>query len=293
MEPRFAAIYLDFENAFYFRKERITDEDAPELVLSMLRALKSHLRAESIEPIIVKAYADFDQLPDNILSSLYLAGADARHVMGSSHKNAADMRLCIDVMDTFYTRNDVRTFVVVAGDRDYIPVIRHIQEGGRSVRVCAFRGNASGDLLQVIGEEAFLDAALLLPDIEPARFEQKRQPAQVEPRPSGVLQAPPQPPAPKDVAFAKVSVDLTDSEKAALAFILAKFGHHSEVWLTPLLRELGAEYPQMADYERREVIARLKATGAIAVVKRAGEPYDYSVALINYNHPIVRELNPG
>nr|GFC79141.1 hypothetical protein [Tanacetum cinerariifolium] len=90
-------------------------------------------------------------------------GVDTRNVLGTDHKNAADMQLCIDALEVLYTRPDIGTFVLVAGDRDYIPVLQHLRRQARQVKVVGFRESVSGDLLLMLGEEHYINARQLLP----------------------------------------------------------------------------------------------------------------------------------
>ena len=73
------------------------------------------------------------------------------------------MQLCIDALEVLYTRPAIGTFVLVGGDRDYIPVIQHLRRQARQVKVVGFRESVSGDLLQMLGQEHFIDARDLLP----------------------------------------------------------------------------------------------------------------------------------
>jgi len=57
--------------------------------------------------------------------------------LASSGKNGADMQIVIDVMNTLYQREDVDTFVIVAGDTDYVPLINEIASRGKRCVVAA------------------------------------------------------------------------------------------------------------------------------------------------------------
>ncbi len=170
----YAAIFVDFENVFYFLQNQYAAlPDLTEYALELLRNLRAYLEEElNLNPILRYAYADIERLSAMPLGSLYLMGIEVRNVLGTQHKNAADMRLCIDAMQALYTRPDIGTFVFVAGDRDYIPVIQHIQTQARTVKAVAFRGNLSGDLLQNIGERNFIDALTLFDEESLKRLEQ-------------------------------------------------------------------------------------------------------------------------
>ena len=173
----FAAVFLDFENVYYFLKN--TFFDPPELndhILEILRNLRQKLNADySLDSIVLNAYADFERLDSSPQSALYLLGVDTKNVLGTEHKNAADMRLCIDVLEVLYTRAEISTFVLVAGDRDYIPVIQHLRRQARRVLGVGFRESVSGDLLQNLGENQFLDARELLNPATLERLEARRE----------------------------------------------------------------------------------------------------------------------
>lgn len=173
----FAAVFLDFENVYYFLKN--TFFDPPELndhILEILRNLRQKLSSDySLDSIVLNAYADFERLDSSPQSALYLLGVDTKNVLGTDHKNAADMRLCIDVLEVLYTRAEISTFVLVAGDRDYIPVIQHLRRQARRVLGVGFRESVSGDLLQNLGENQFIDARELLNEGTLERLETRRQ----------------------------------------------------------------------------------------------------------------------
>ena len=172
----FAAVFLDFENIYYFFKN--TFFDPPELndhILDMLRNLRDKLKTDyQLDSIILNAYADFERLDSAPMGALYLLGVDAKNVLGTDHKNAADMQLCIDVLEVLYTRGEISTFVLVAGDRDYIPVIQHLRRQARRILGVGFRESVSGDLLLNLGEGQFLDARELLDPATLERLEARR-----------------------------------------------------------------------------------------------------------------------
>ena len=166
----YAAVFIDFENVYYFLKNHFHDPpDLNDICLDIVRTLREKLSATGLDSLISYAYADFERLATAPQGALYLMGVSTRNVLGTDHKNAADMQLCIDALEVMYTRPDIGTFVLVAGDRDYIPVLQHLRRQARQVLVAGFRESVSGDLLQNIGAAQFIDARDLL---TPARVEQ-------------------------------------------------------------------------------------------------------------------------
>jgi len=341
----YAAVFIDFENVYYFLKNHYLDpQDPHDYALDLVRALRDALKRElGLDSLVLNAYADFDKIPTGPQGPLYLMGVSTRNVLGTDHKNAADMQLCIDALEVLYTRPAIGTFVLVAGDRDYIPVLQHLRRQARQVKVVGFRESVSGDLLQMLGQEHFIDARALLPverlqaleDHRTARLrlgqdlrrlrEQglvgvqsvaARQAAQdapvlgeaaegaAAPAASPALETPARPgvaePLPESPAtFAPVRRVTRDDERRCLEFLLTqvqKFGSQQdtpEIWASPFLRRLTDVLPELPDWERRQLLSHLRDAGAVRLEKREGEPHPFSVILVNYQHPDVRELNPG
>lgn len=160
-----SSLFIDAENVYYYllnnsRRDMLSPVD---IVVELVRGLRAYAAETLGAPIsIAHAYADFEQMESGTLSSLYLTGVETHNVLGAEHKNAADMRLCIDAMETLYRRPAIGAFILLAGDRDYIPVVQHLRKEGKRVILVAFRGTLSGDLLQVIGVENYVDAMSLL-----------------------------------------------------------------------------------------------------------------------------------
>ena len=298
----YAALFIDFENIFHYVRKRTVDSDrAHDIVLELIQELRKKLSTELAQSCIVQyAYADFEQIEGNAQGQLFLLGVETRNVVGTEHKNAADMRLCIDVMETMYTREEIGTFVLMAGDRDYIPVLQHLRKHAKTVQVVAFKENISGDLFTLVGD-GYIDAVSCLGKISQSElevgqerlsqyFEQRAEASNdqahqiAEARSNGKI-------AP--VAFAKTQRLEGKDNLIALEVMLHNFGDKPEVWFTPFLNKLRNALQHLAEYERKAIVTTLEMTGIIKVEKRRGEPHDYSVIVINWDHPDVRENNPA
>ena len=167
MQPRppapspYAAVFIDFENVYYFLKNHFADPpDLNDYVLELVRRLRDTLLERGLDCLVINAYADFERLPSAPQGGLYLAGVLTRNVLGTDHKNAADMQLCIDALEVHYTRPEISTFVLVAGDRDYIPLLRHLR-----------RCNDVAQRAVTLGHHPF-GAILVAPDHETVLLEQ-------------------------------------------------------------------------------------------------------------------------
>lgn len=300
-----AAIFIDYENVYYYLKNKY--KDPPELssyTSDIIRSLRREIeKGYGLQSIIMNAYADFEQIGSSSLSTLYLMGIHAQNVLGTAHKNAADMQMCIDLMQILYTRPDIQNFVLLAGDRDYIPVVQHLKRNGRQVWVCAFRDTISGDLLEIIGEKSFLDIGPLLSQealekMEMHReMEEAKQPfrpnvvgridlekiQKTERKATATIRHRPIVPRP--------SASL-GQEDYCLALILNYIEEtkYKEPGVTPLLRFLTDEMPLLANWERKELLSRLEGKGAIHIETREGFDFPFAVVIVNPEHPSVKEL---
>lgn len=300
-----AAIFIDYENVYYYLKNKY--KDPPELssyTSDIIRSLRGLIDKEyGLQIIIMNAYADFEQIGTGSLSTLYLMGIHAQNVLGTAHKNAADMQMCIDLMQVLYTRHDIQNFVLLAGDRDYIPVVQHLKRNGRQVWVSAFRDTISGDLLEIIGEKSFIDIGpLLSPEalekMDAHRVaEEAKQPfrpnvvgridldkiQRAERKATTTIRHRPVVPKPNPSL---------GQEEYCLALILNYIEEtkYKEPGVTPLLRFLTDEMPLLANWERKELLSRLEDKGAIHIETREGFDYPFAVVVVNQEHPAVREL---
>jgi uncharacterized LabA/DUF88 family protein len=299
-ELKYAAIFIDFENIFYFLRQRVVGRaDYSEIAIDTIRNLRKELLEKHRRQCIIQyAYADFERIGGSAQGAFYLIGVETLNVLGTDHKNAADMRLCIDAIETLYMRPEIETFVFVAGDRDYIPVVQHLRKRAKTVLVVSFKENVSGDLIQVAEERNFIDASTILPPGIQLQTEPRS-----EPRPAKPTVAPPVPAVAKDPrpvvqapqvpTFARPTPLARQDEQDALRIMLDYFGDKPEIWFTPYLHRQRQEMTHLAEYERRSLINELVDKGAIAIEKRPGAQGEYSVILVNYNHEDVRLLTPG
>lgn len=63
-------------------------------------------------------------------------------------KSLADPMMVCDIMQTLYERPFIKTFVIVSGDKDFIPLIRKIAEHGKRAIVVGVEGSTSYPLIK-------------------------------------------------------------------------------------------------------------------------------------------------
>lgn len=314
-----AAVFLDYENLYFHLKTAYHEPPSVnDIVLEILRNMRKKLSNEmNLDPIVFKGYADFERLHTPPLGSLYLMGIDTVNVLGTHHKNAADMRLCIDLMEVLYTRPDIQHYVLVAGDRDYIPIVQHLRRQGRKVTAVSFREALSGDLLEILGQNNVEEALDILSDDTRTSLQQHREAAVARQKaekahlPSittvgkidlnemggrsrtpysgtartSYTQRPVQNRELRNTYQNTKKDNLQICVQELVFFMREK--NVQEIWLSPFLRSLTDALPMLADYERKGLIEELEKNGAVRIEKRAGDPYDYSVIIVNLEHTMV------
>lgn len=264
-----ACVLIDYQNLHHHLKSQISDGSPADVCATLLDAIRDHLSDTRI--ITGRAYADFSGLDDHtrhVKRTLYLHGIEPVFVPATMHRNTSDLQLAVDAIEIRERRPEIETFVILTGDRDYVPLVQSLLSAGRRVVNVAFREHLAPYVLRHTGNGEYVDAESLLPD--------------------GALT--PQPPTgePIETTTFNAVADI-ESEDAfdALKVTIQHFGQYDEVYLTPLLRRLSEEMPR--DAEPKELIAELEEAGAVKLERRRGMPYDYTVLLVNDEHPEVQE----
>lgn len=129
------AVMIDFENLVYGLRDVFGEERVAELLnLEGLFGL-----AGEYGPVATsRAYGDwrFKEVNQHQVM-LYRAGVDLVHVFGRGGgiggKNAADVQMATDAIEAIWTLPHVQTFVIVSGDRDFLPVLKTLRRYGKTV----------------------------------------------------------------------------------------------------------------------------------------------------------------
>ncbi len=175
-----AVILFDYENVYLHLRERYF---APARLHATCRALGQGLIERLADApyhtavLWQAAYADFDRLPPGGAGGLARAGFEPVFVAGgSAHKNAADMRLCVDALELAHTRPEIGTFVLVSGDGDYLPLVQRLRRYGRRVVLVGFPENTATELAFLFSrvDGGFLEGLDLLPPAVRAELTERR-----------------------------------------------------------------------------------------------------------------------
>jgi uncharacterized protein (TIGR00288 family) len=227
------AVFIDFENVYVSVRDKLNANPNFEAIMDRCSDLG--------RVVISRAYADWYRYP-RVTSALYANAIEPIYVAtyyydkdmgrtGRAIKNSVDMNLCIDAMKTLFTNTNISKFVLVTGDRDFIPLVNSIRQQGKEVYIIGIGGAASTHLAQSADEFVFYEqlvgktpggsaaataianrATELTRNLEPAEYDDEpaappvrrerpeRQPAQpAAPTPPPVVQPAAQPAAESDV----------------------------------------------------------------------------------------------
>lgn len=154
------AMFIDLENLRYGLLNDYGQE--PDFTLLVEKAKKYG------RPSMMRAYADFAEHPSELNKNLQLCGVESinipvtrkRHKKNGETieriKNAADMALALDAITQAVeadANGKVKTFLIVAGDRDYIRLITLLRNKfGQRTIICGVPGSISADLETAAGE---------------------------------------------------------------------------------------------------------------------------------------------
>jgi uncharacterized LabA/DUF88 family protein len=138
------ALFVDWENIRYSMLNLHGQEPDP---------IKLRDKALKYGPLVVaKAYADFSE-HDGFRRRLDVAGIESEHypvkITNGRRQSSADVQMVIDIIDTVLDRPQVRTFILMTGDRDFIRIAARLRNRfGKSVVVSGVPGSMSHDLVQ-------------------------------------------------------------------------------------------------------------------------------------------------
>ena len=279
-----AAIFVDYENLYNHLKRLLPESERPSIYISeILEELQHYLAgSDQRETAILAAYADFGSLPRgrDLQRALYLLGAEPQFVPADLQPNASEIQLCVDAMDALNTRPEIRTFAIVTGDRAYLPLVQQFRRHGRGAFVATLTPPSSPDELPPAEDDFFLNARNLLSESARQKLDAKK--------PAGSDQ---QEASPKTPSRTKVPTKELDAGPPlhTLEVIEEYFGQYDEVYLTPLLRKLSELLGSSSD--PKSIISELEGAGAVRLEKRPGSPYDYTVLIVNEQHPEVQALH--
>lgn len=305
------AIFVDFDDLCASMEERYKaapEEAVTRAVLAVGKVNSFMQERMRITPIIRMAFADWSGSPD-VLNELYTMGIKVVHAKAGQSGETADIELSLALQEVVLSRSDIGTVAVVAGDRDYMPVIHRAIDKGRRVVVFSFQETLSGDIRRLLGDGncLFLDAAtgaVLEPGEEPVPVEEPEVEAEdaLEEAVEEEDEAPEEPVSPPTtipVAVNKekeywlgLSEDQLKALRSAIKAIRSLDPKHAGMKVSKfLVMDLSAALPGLDHLERKKVFNSLVEKGVVVVTTKTsmyGEVF--AIFQIPRDNPVVKEI---
>jgi uncharacterized LabA/DUF88 family protein len=144
------AVFIDLENLALGAGENLPGQADPIPFKALERLCRDYGNTS-----IRRAYADWSR-PEfaKHLHNLAQNGITLIQVtrFGAQQKNAADILMAVDAMEVLITHPEVGTFLLVAGDGDYSPLVQRLREFGKWVVGVGTKASASSRLVAVCSE---------------------------------------------------------------------------------------------------------------------------------------------
>lgn len=273
----YGSIFVDFENILLslVNQHGLSPVEAQNRVLNILGKVDNLLGTRRIRIVLRRAYADWGQYPA-VLGELYRMGYRIENVGATIRKNSADIELSLAVQETMMKGPNLSLLVIVAGDRDYIPIAMRALENARNLLFVSFQESLSGELKALVGSEGYLY-------VDPV---------------SGELIQPSAVKASKTEVLAKTKVrdqELTADELAALKAAIQAYDEYKplygDVRLSGFLVDaLAKALPALSHLDRKQVFSSLvKKRVILTSLKQNGPLGDiFAVFSVVEDHPAVK-----
>lgn len=279
-----AVVLVDFDNLAALLGDGDRKEHA--IVLDLIRELRRYLTEElRISPVHTMAFGDFNSFDEDagiVMEALATEGVDPRYIHAGLDKRDPGLGLSIQASELLQSRPSLSAFVLVSGDNWYIPLVQHLQRAGKFVLVAALDLPASMTSISSEVSDSFLNARYLLDPRDRDAVTRKRKVSSETGALVGETSS-------QSRAPSQLSRVGDEGALRGLELIEEYFGQYEEVYLTPLLRKMSELLPG-EDGEPKDLVNTLQEAGAVWLEKRRGFPYDYTILVVNDEHPDVKEV---
>ncbi|NQV72692.1 hypothetical protein HQ496_06190 [bacterium] len=280
--PQNAVLCIDYANVFGVISQH-TDNDQPDaVVLDLVRDLQRHVLKEmNLKTIRTLGFAS---LPPNHVTghratgAWLAAGIEPRFSYARSTDEASAIDMAMESIEISRSAGKETAFILLSGNQWFIPLVQRLQRTGHQVVMATLESPLHSDHLPEDCKEAFMNAQFLLSG-NGKRFNS-------DPKSSRVQDSP-------ELEEAKRPEEITlitdEVVKHTLQIIDSSFGQYEKIYLTPLLRKL-SEIFEDSDDDPKALVNELEEAGAVWLEKRRGFPHNYTILMMNEDHPDVAEL---
>lgn len=280
-----AVILIDSPNVVRVTSELMGDSrQAADIVHRLVEELKKYvsrsLGFNVVRTISFSTISSEDSIGQNIRSDLLSTGIEQHVIYTAEGEYAASIELALTASHIFHSNADIGSFIVLSGDRWFVPLAQYLKRNGRTVLVSSLESPTATDQVPADLVDCFFNARSLLQKAGRLETNGSQMPG-ASPEQIGDEMTESQRP--------EKTVTIEDSiARQGMEIIETYFGQYREVYLTPLLRKL-TELLEEED-EPKTVVNYLEECGAVWLEKRRGFPHNYTVLLVNSEHPDVADI---
>ena len=145
------AVFLDLDNVVIGATEVNLTFDV-NLLLDQIK------QATNGRVVLRYAYGDWRQ-HEQIPRALATAGFELQSTVRLGHmsKNLVDMQMVVDAMETLVDGHDFTTYVLITGDRDFVPLVSALRKRGKQVIGMGLRHTTSQSLVDLCDRYIYYD----------------------------------------------------------------------------------------------------------------------------------------
>lgn len=154
-----AAVFFDFENIAYSLRLEFNENPNFEALMDKCQ--------EYGRVVLARAYANWGR-HTSVIAPLQASGFDPVYVPSyfysnqekTTRKNAVDIHMAIEAIETIHSRPHVSVYIILTGDKDFIPLANALRRHGKQVVALGVKGTTSPYLQQAVDDFIFYHQVL-------------------------------------------------------------------------------------------------------------------------------------
>lgn len=147
-------VFFDFENIVYSLRNSNRENPNFEILMDKCQ--------EYGRVVLARAYADWSR-HGTVIAPLQASGFDPVYVPTyfyenkekKTRKNAVDIHIAIEAVEVMFTQPHINTFVLLTGDKDFIPLANALRRHGKTVIAVGVKGTTSPYMRQSTDDFVF------------------------------------------------------------------------------------------------------------------------------------------
>lgn len=152
-------VFFDFENIVYSLRNMLGENPNFEVLMDKCQ--------EYGRIVLARAYADWSR-HNTVIAPLQASGFDPVYVPTyfyeskerKARKNAVDIHIAIEAIEIMYTQPHINTFILLTGDKDFIPLANALRRHGKTVIAIGVQGTTSPYMRQATDDFEFYQQLL-------------------------------------------------------------------------------------------------------------------------------------